>query len=117
MFADNYLEKEENIKIFEFFLQTFFSPQTLDTKIAQQQNEKTNEYHFLPEISEISEKLKSCLQESEDLPADFLTLFNHSLFKFDINLIPDALKLYNLLDLKHEPLSLIPPEFETPLLG
>jgi len=32
-------------------------------------------------------------------------------------MIPDSLKLFNLLDIKHEPLSLIPPEFETPLLG
>ena len=104
MFTDNYLEKEENLKIFEFFLSTFFSQQSVDSQITQQQNEKAQEYHFVPEISEISEKLKSCLQESEDLPADFLTLFNHKLFKFDTDLIPDALKLYNLLDIKHEPL-------------
>ena len=32
-------------------------------------------------------------------------------------MISDALKLYNLLDIKHEALTLIPPEFETPLLG
>lgn len=32
-------------------------------------------------------------------------------------MIPDALKLFNLLDIKHETLTLIPPEFVTPLLG
>ena len=34
-----------------------------------------------------------------------------------MDLIPESLKLFKMLDIKHEPISLIPPEFETPLLG
>jgi intraflagellar transport protein 52 len=77
------------------------------------------------------------------LPKDFTTLFDLNLFKFDTSLIPEAIKLYEVskikffsfhknvilqsinittiicffqeVRLKHEPLSLIQPQFETPL--
>jgi intraflagellar transport protein 52 len=45
------------------------------------------------------------------VPRDFTTLFETSLFKYDTNLIPDAIKLYNDLGVKHEPLTLIVPQF------
>ena len=32
-----------------------------------------------------------------------------------IDLIPDAIKLYTQVGVKHEPLTLIPPQFETPM--
>jgi len=59
--------------------------------------------------------LRSCLQENEPLPRDFTQLFDDSLFKFDTDLIPEAVKLYQQLGVKHEPLTLIPPQFETPM--
>lgn len=65
----------------------------------------------------MAEKLKSCLQESEDLPRDFTVLYDELLFKYDTNLIPESLALYDQLNVKHEVLTLIPPQFETPMLG
>ena len=32
-------------------------------------------------------------------------------------MVPEALRLYKQLEMKHEPLTLIPPQFETPMLG
>jgi len=55
------------------------------------------------------------LQESEELPVDFTTLFDNSLFKFDTHLIPEVVALYKTMGVKHESLSLIPPQFEVPL--
>jgi intraflagellar transport protein 52 len=55
------------------------------------------------------------LQESEELPKDFTLLFNQELFKFDTHLVPEAVKLFPEMDVKHEPLTLIPPTFETPM--
>lgn len=54
-------------------------------------------------------------QETEELPRDFTTLFDDSLFKFDTDLIPEAVNLHKELALKHETISLITPSFETPL--
>ncbi len=50
------------------------------------------------------------MQESEEVPQDFTTLFDETLFKFDTDIIPEAVKLYDTLDVKHEMLTLIPPQ-------
>jgi hypothetical protein len=34
-----------------------------------------------------------CVQESEEIPRDFTTLFDASLFGFDVALIPEVIKL------------------------
>merc|ERR1712199_117494 len=52
---------------------------------------------------------------NESLPRDFTQLFDESLFKFDTDLIPEAVKLHEQLGVKHEQLTLIPPQFETPM--
>jgi len=49
------------------------------------------------------------LQESDELPKDFTTLFNEKLYRYDTDLIPETLDLYKTLNVKHEPLTLIPP--------
>jgi intraflagellar transport protein 52 len=63
----------------------------------------------------MSENLKCCLQQSEDIPINFRSMFDDKLFKFDTDLIPEAIKLFEELAVKHEALTLIPPTFETPL--
>lgn len=42
-------------------------------------------------------------------------MFNEKLYKFDTDLIPETLEMYKTLNVKHEPLTLIPPNFETPM--
>lgn len=73
------------------------------------------EYHFIPDIASLSERMRSCLEETEELPRDFTTLFDMNLFKFDTDKIPEAVSLYKELSVKHEPLTLITPQFETPM--
>merc|ERR1719359_877921 len=73
------------------------------------------EYHYVPDTQSLATSFKSCLQESEPLPRDFTQLMDGSVFKFDTNLIPECIKLYTDLKVKHEALKLIPPQFETPL--
>merc|ERR1719352_1905769 len=73
------------------------------------------EYHYIPDTRTLAEELKSCLQESEPLPRDFTQLFDSTLFGFDTSSIPEAVKLYSDLHVKHEPLTLVPPQFETPM--
>ncbi|KAM3132992.1 hypothetical protein pb186bvf_014848 [Paramecium bursaria] len=114
IFSDEYFEKENNAKLFDFILKYFFTKEVdFDKKTAQLEQE----YYYAPDVAELSEKLKSCLQESEELPRDPTTMFDTNLFKFDIDHIPEAIKLFEHLGVKHEPLTLIVPQFETPLLG
>ena len=72
-------------------------------------------YERVPDIAALAGRLRCCLDEHEELPRDFTKLFNDELFGFDVKLIPEVLDMYKILDVKHEPLTLIPPEFETPL--
>mmetsp|Transcript_20147 Transcript_20147/g.17287 ORF Transcript_20147/g.17287 Transcript_20147/m.17287 type:complete len:109 (+) Transcript_20147:727-1053(+) len=108
MFTDEYFDKEENSKLMDFLLKFFFEPTEVEME-ATKENSEFPEYHYVPDVAEMAEKLKSCLQESEELPRDFTVLFDSGLYKYDTNLIPEAIDLYGQVNLKHEPLTLIPP--------
>lgn len=75
------------------------------------------ERKITPNIEAMSERLKNALQESSDISNCFFNWFDYSLFKANFRLLPEALKLYDKLKVKQEPLKLIPPIFETPMLG
>ena len=51
-----------------------------------------SDYHFLPDTGKMAEALKSCLQESEEVPRDFTLLFDYSLHSLDMKALPDVLK-------------------------
>jgi intraflagellar transport protein 52 len=44
-------------------------------------------------------------------------MFEADLFKYDFDLVPEIAALFAKMEVKHEPLTLIVPQFETPLLG
>ena len=51
-----------------------------------------SDYHMLPNVAKLSEDLKTCLQESDDIPRDITALFDNSLFKLDTSLVPKSIK-------------------------
>ncbi|KAI8801523.1 hypothetical protein BJ742DRAFT_863908 [Cladochytrium replicatum] len=114
IFSDQYIDKEENAKLFDVLMEFLTSDKIVLNNIDANEPD-ISDYHYLPDTAKLSDTLRSCLQESEELPKDFTTLFDLDLFKFDTSLIPAALQLYEQLGLKHEPLTLIQPQFETPL--
>jgi intraflagellar transport protein 52 len=70
----------------------------------------------VPDVEAVADKLRPCLQEPEPLPRDFTSLFDTSAFSMDTSLVPEAVSLYAALGVKHDlPLTLIPPQFDTPL--
>jgi len=42
-------------------------------------------------------------------------MYNDKLYKFDTDMIPETIALFDTLKVKHEPITLIPPSFETPM--
>ena len=107
MFDDTFLDKEDNKKVFDVLLA--WSMKTSDVKLdpIDAEDPDISDYHHLPDTEALAERTRACLQESDELPRDFSKLFNNDLFKFDTNLIPEALGLYKQLGIKHEPLTLI----------
>lgn len=70
---------------------------------------------LVPDIQSLSCRVRGCLEDADDLPADVTALFNRDMFAFDTSLIPAAVQLYHRLGVKKKPLSLIEPQFEQPL--
>jgi intraflagellar transport protein 52 len=106
-FTDEWIDKEENSKLQEIIFRWLLKDAAIQFDPV---DPELNEYTRLPDTQALSQRLRSCLQESEELPKDFTQLFDDSLFKFDTSLIPEALNLYQELGVKHEPLTLIPPQ-------
>ncbi|KAI8825976.1 uncharacterized protein EV422DRAFT_491623 [Fimicolochytrium jonesii] len=115
MFSDTYIDKEENGKLLDVLIQFCTSDKIVLNSIDANEPD-ISDYHYLPDTAELSTTLRSCLQESEELPKDFTALFDMQLFQFDAKLVPAAVEMYEQLGLKKEPLTLIQPQFETPLL-
>lgn len=117
MFADEWLEKEENTHIFNtliHFLAQNDNAVTFD-RSRSMKDTRVDEPKTVPDIEALSERLRSCLQRNEPLPQDLSSLLCSDMLAFDTNLIPDVIDLYNSLNVKKETLTLIPPEFELPV--
>ncbi|XP_046566785.1 LOW QUALITY PROTEIN: intraflagellar transport protein 52 homolog [Haliotis rubra] len=114
MFHDQYIDKEENSKILDVLVQ-YLTTEEIKLNAIDAEDPEISDYNQLPEVAKLAEELKTCLQESDDIPRDITTLFDNSLFKLDTSLVPKAIKGYDQLGCKHESLTLITPQFETPL--
>lgn len=115
IFEDNWLDKEENAKLQEVIFKWLIPATSFELNPIDAEDPEVSDYHCVPDIEQLADHWKGCLQETEEVPRDFLSLYDDSLFKFDTNLIPEAIDLYRTLGVKHDPLSLIPPQFESPL--
>uniref|UniRef100_A0AAF5DG85 ABC-type uncharacterized transport system domain-containing protein n=1 Tax=Strongyloides stercoralis TaxID=6248 RepID=A0AAF5DG85_STRER len=116
IFHDNYIDKEDNMKLFDVvikYLINGFELNQLDSK-----NPDISEMIQLPDHVNLSGNLKFCLQEGDidnTTPTDINTLFNQSIKNISLDMWPVAINAYEKLNLKHEPLTVIVPKFEIPL--
>jgi intraflagellar transport protein 52 len=115
IFGDSYLTKERNGVVLDVLMRWLQRQPKVHVSASGTNEGAVSDYHFLPDTTSLAERLRSCLQEHDPLPGDFTRLFADKLFSFSVELVPEAVKLYKQLGVKHEPLSLIPPQFETPL--
>lgn len=115
MFSDEWIDKEENACLQNVLFAWLLREDPADGIHIPDSDPELNEYNPLPDTAALSERLRSCLQDTDEVPQDFMQLFDDQLFKFDTNLIPEVKALFEQLGVKKEPLGLIPPQFETPL--
>lgn len=114
VFGDDWLDKDENAKLCDILTAWLLGEADLDMTSDRNESEIAD-YKPVPNIEALSDVLKPCLQGMDELPRDFTRLFDMAMFKFDFNLVPQALKLYEMLGVPHETLTLIPPQFDCPL--
>lgn len=93
MFSDYYIEKEENGKLFDAIVQMLTDEKFALNSIDASEPE-ISDYHQVPDTASLARTVRSCLQESEDLPKDFTTMFDQDLFSFDTSYMAQAIRLY-----------------------
>jgi len=114
IFEDAYIDKEQNSKLFDILIDWLFNGD-VELDLGFDDDAELGEFRVLPDVSFMAEQLKSCLQQSDEIPLNFRNMFDTDLFKLDTNLVTEAVDLYATMGLKHEQLNLITPNFETPL--
>ncbi|CAH1774851.1 unnamed protein product [Owenia fusiformis] len=114
MLCDQYIDREENSKIMDVLF-NFLTTDDIQLNQIDAEDPEIFDYNMLPNTAKLSEQVKTCLQESDEVPRDITTLFESSLFKLDTSMVPRAIRAFEQLNVKHEPLTLITPQFETPL--
>lgn len=113
IFEDSWINKEENEKLTTILFDYLNHKLRLNQIDADEPD--VSDYHYLPDTASLSERLRVAVEQQADLPRDFTKLFQLETFKLDTDKIPDVIDTYEKLGVKLEPLTLIPPEFQTPL--
>jgi len=114
MFSDNYIDKEENSKVMDVTMK-WLTTDDLELNAIDAEDPEISDYNMLPSTAKMADRLKSCLQEGDEIPNDHTKLFDMNLYKMANTVLPDVLNAFDQMKVKHEPLTLIPPNFETPL--
>lgn len=115
IFGDDWLDKEDNGKLADLLIKWLLDEVDLDINRERNESDMLSEYHTIPNLGELAQTLRPCLGSLDPLPRDFTRLFDLTPFKFDFEFVPLAVNLYTQLGVAHEPLTLIPPNFECPL--
>lgn len=92
---DEFFEKDDNQKIQDAIFKWLLNDGDAEFERNVKDEMEISDYSHVPDITAISDRLRSCLQESEEMPKDFTTLFKDQLYKFDTDLIPEAIQLYD----------------------
>jgi len=114
MFNDQYIDKEENNKLQDILLRWLTTDEITLNSIDAEEPE-LSDYQQVPDTPLLSDRLRVCLQEGEDVPRDFTQVFHEKLYNLDTSLLPTVLRAFGEMGVKHEQLSLITPQFECPL--
>lgn len=113
IFDDAWISKEENEKLTTVLFDYLTHKLQLNQIDADEPD--ISDYHYLPDTASLSERLRVAVEQQAELPRDFTKLFSLETFKLDTDKIPVVIDTYEKLGVKLEPLTLIPPEFQTPL--
>ncbi|CAB4065322.1 IFT52 [Lepeophtheirus salmonis] len=105
IFSDQYIDKEDNHKLKDIIFNFLTSDEIILNKIDAEDPE-ISDYNYVPDTPKVSDQLRVCLQESEEVPQDFTRLFDHKLFSVNTDFVPAAINAYNQLGA-----AVFPPSF------
>ncbi|XP_069404692.1 intraflagellar transport protein 52 homolog isoform X1 [Ovis canadensis] len=91
MFSDQYLDKEENSKIMDVVFR-WLTTEDIHLNQIDAEDPEISDYMMLPDTAALSERLRVCLQEGDENPRDFTSLFDLSLYQLDTTSLPKVIK-------------------------
>ncbi|XP_022900592.2 intraflagellar transport protein 52 homolog [Onthophagus taurus] len=117
MFADKYIDHEMNEKFREMIFDFLLTNDLIKIVLSDHDDLDVWDYHIVPDTSELAERPKLCLTEAitHTVSGDYMKLFNRKMYSMNTDLVPDAIKVYEKLGVKHQLLKVISPNFEAPL--
>ncbi|XP_013176555.1 PREDICTED: intraflagellar transport protein 52 homolog [Papilio xuthus] len=116
-FADQYLESECNDLIREMVFNHLGGAADLHLNPVDVEDPDVNEYRTLGDalfLSQVALPTPATAPPPRLAPLHPHALFTWTLFSLNLAQLPEVLGLYDALGVKHEPLRLIAPQFETP---
>ena len=75
-FTDEWIDKEENSKLQEILFRWLLGDASIQLDPVDAEDPDIYDYNRLPDTQALSERLRSCMQESDELPKDFTQLFD-----------------------------------------
>ncbi|MPC84815.1 Intraflagellar transport protein 52 [Portunus trituberculatus] len=75
MLCDQYLDREENSKIKDVVFQ-FLTAKDFKLNQIDADDPEISDYNMTPDVACLAENLRTCLQESEEVPTDYTQLFH-----------------------------------------
>ncbi|KAK2958476.1 putative Intraflagellar transport protein 52 like protein [Blattamonas nauphoetae] len=126
IFEDDFLAKEDNTLVLNTLLQ-YLLDKSFTLNSVDANDPHIRPFNTLPDSLTLASLPKSVLSEGNEhrssdgesalirVPINYTSLFDSTQFRFDFRNLPGVLQLYQSLGLPHEPLSLVPPEFQVPL--
>ncbi|KPJ18460.1 Intraflagellar transport protein 52-like [Papilio machaon] len=116
-FSDQYLESECNDLIREMVFSYLGGAADLHLNPVDIEDPDVNEYRTLGDalfLSQVALPTPATAPPPRLAPLHPHALFTWTLFSLNLAQLPEVLGLYDALGVKHEPLRLIAPQFETP---
>jgi intraflagellar transport protein 52 len=114
LFSDEWISKEANEQLAQFLIGLIITKTEKLNEIEAAHPDVTERW-YTPDISSVSDRLRSCIQESEKLRPDFKENFDRGLFRMDMSFVAQAQQVASVLGIKNEPLETVKPQFDTAL--
>jgi intraflagellar transport protein 52 len=113
-FCDDWIAAESNQKLAKFIIGLVLTKTVQLNPIDAEHPEVTDRW-YTPDIQSMSERLRSCIQESENLRPEFRDNFDRGLFRMDLSFVAQTEKVASILGIMNEPLTMVKPQFDTAL--
>lgn len=116
MFSDKYIDQDNNDKLREMCIDFLISQEKVYFPPTDHDDIDLMDHHIVPETAALAEKPKLCLSDAigHTTCVDYTKLFDQKMYSMNTNLVPEAIRVYETLGVKHEPLRIITPKFEAP---